>query len=178
MSASAFAFPLFPLLLCFSTVVGACQHRARDAFAYQQGTEADGFTLLWEANKERCVALQEAAQISFKDCRRFEMQTPLYNQKDRPRQLTLELRFSCESSGELELAVALAKRPANVVVEAEKGTITNAWQQERVKPAAGITRLKLEIPPRENAMFVALLDPFKGQSVRSGCRISYRFAAM
>ncbi len=169
----------FCLLVGLSFVgITACQHSDQGASLQGQGADESGFRLLWEANSKRCTQKsgEKKDEVYFSACRRFEMQTPLYNQRDKPRPVSIQLRFNCEAEGELQLEIALAKSPVLVSQQGEKLEITNAWQRESVKSQKGVAlqQIRLEIPPREKAMFVAMLDPFKAQSVKAGCQISYR----
>lgn len=163
--------------LCFTVaVMSGCQHQSAASLRQHAQGDEEGFRLLWEANAQRCKEAEAEGAVYFSACRRFEMQTPLYNQHDKPRSVELNLRFNCEAQGELQLEVALAKSPVAVSMQGDRPTITNAWQQQSIKRQAGVAdqKVRLEIPAHEKAMFVAMLDPFTAQSVKAGCRISYR----
>lgn len=168
------------VLLFTAAFLGACSHDLPEsaslaASPFHIKTDDAGFSLLWEANEKRCTKTVENETVYYKNCRRFEMQTPLYNSQNKPRPLDVHLRFICEAQGQIPFNIAVAKKPVAVVMNNEKLQITNAWQQEQIYPQAETLHLRMELPPREKAMFVAMLDPFSAQTVKAGCQISYRF---
>ena len=142
---------------------------------YQKAPEQDGFSLLWEANARRCTKQGEAEQATYKACRMFEWQTPLYNTGTAPRTLRVHVEGRCPGPTPVQLHIAVAQSPVDVWQDGDRYRVRNAVHQQDVPLQGGVVLFTTQLPPSSREMLVAIVQPFSpAQTVEGSCRIRYR----